>query len=191
MYGMAGRSISTGRKCGLDSSLLLIGRAVMSSRLLPRRGIEGGTFSFSCGVCLFSLSSHRVSATLSCCDVRRLDQLSRLLDLRGIGMGSVGSAGGCVAALAGCCSACAFSVRGCLASSLVPLRRRFLKGQIGMLCCHMRAGVSHPAAGLWRAAGWTLEGAQKEQQSDTKACVKACETVYRVAQNGSGFKPAP
>jgi hypothetical protein len=62
-------------------------------------------------------------------------------------MGGVGAAGGYVAARAGC----AFSVSGCIASSLFTLRRRLLKGQIGIISCGVRGRVFHIPRGRSRA----------------------------------------
>lgn len=57
--------MSTGRRCGLDSSLLLIGSAVMSSLLLLRRCIDGGTFSFPDEVGRLSVSPKLASTAFS------------------------------------------------------------------------------------------------------------------------------
>ena len=118
----------------------------MSSRLLDRWRV-GGTFSFSEEVGGFSVSAHCASATSSSCDGRRFRSVPRLLDFLGIGMGGVDVAGGYVAARAGC----AFSVSGCIASSLFTLRRRLLKGQIGIILRGARGRVSHIPRGRSRA----------------------------------------
>lgn len=135
--------MSTGRKCGLDSNRRLIGSAVMSSRLVARC-LRGGIFSLSSDVVwFFSLCAHCASAVPSSRDAR-FRSFDLLLDFRGIGMGGVDVTGGYVAERVGC----GFSVSGCIASSLISLRRRrFLNGQIGIirLLFVLWGCVSHPA----------------------------------------------
>lgn len=135
--------MSTGRKCGLDASLRLIGSAVMSSRLLLRRDTGGRTFSFSDESGRFSASVQLPPTATSS------SAALRLLDLRGMGIGCVDPLDGNVVAFVGC----AFSVKGCFASSLISPRRRFLNGQIGILWCVQAKRFTFRPQTLWRAVG--------------------------------------
>ena len=132
----------------------------MSSRLLERWRL-GGTFSFPEDVGGFSLSTQGASATSSSCDGRRFRSVPRLLDFLGMAMGGVGVAGGYVAVRGGC-----FSVSGCVASSLFTLRRRLLKGQIGIISCGFRGRVFHVPRGRYAKQAGRRAVAQKRVEND-------------------------
>ena len=111
----------------------------MSSRLDLRAPL-GATFSLSDDdVVGFSLPPHCACVPTSSREGCRLRNVPRLLDFLGMGMGGVDDAGGNVAARLDC----AFSVSGCEASSLFTLRRRLLKGQIGIILRGRRGRVFH------------------------------------------------
>jgi len=127
LYGMCGRSVSTGRKCGLDASFRLSGNAVMSS-MLPLRG---DMFSFPGDPGLDFVSICCASAGFSCGGARRLRSLFRLLERRGTGgverpvtvVKTPGGGGGCD-----------FSDAGCGVAPFIVISRRFLlNGQIGIV----------------------------------------------------------
>lgn len=139
----------------------------MSSRLLERWRL-GGTFSFPEDVGGFSLLTHGAPVTSSSGDERRFRNVPRLLDFLGIGIGGVDVAGGYVAARP-------FSASGCVASSLCTLRRRLLKGQIGIITCGVRGRAFHPSWKVSRETGWDGGGGGRSSHKS------AAETVSRVA----------
>lgn len=165
----------TGRRCGLDSSFLLEGSAVMSSRLLLRRDPEGRTFSFPDESGCFSSALQFASTALSSWEDRGSVWSPRLPDPGRNGTGCVDAGGTSVASLV----CCAFSVKGSFGSSLGSPRRRFLNGQIGIVYNVRAQCFTCRLQDFWRAAGWILEDSksQKEEQRGTKSRVKAWKTV--------------
>jgi len=113
---MCGRSILTGRKCGLDCNRRLTGSAVMFS-MLPRCE---DMVSFSTDPCLMLRLTDCASVIDCCGDARRFRWLL-LLDR--LGTGGVGLGASEVAALADG-DDCAFSDRACFSASFIALLRR-------------------------------------------------------------------